>query len=151
VVLHAPRVAHSGRTRFGREGPVNSRIVHFQLGAVDADVLASFYRDVFGWNVLDARLTSEEADLSGPYRSISSDAAGLSGGVTAEGPKGVVLSVEVDDIAETLDRAERLGGRPLADVEAERLRLDGAGSADGTFAVHTFVDPEGNPVQIIQR
>jgi uncharacterized protein len=130
---------------------VSSKVVHFQFGAVDADRLASFYRDVFGWSILDARLTSLEADLSGPYRFISSDAAGLSGGVTGVGPKGVVLSVEVDDIAETLDRAERLGGRPLADVEAERLRLDGAGGADGTFAMHMFVDPEGNPVQIVQR
>jgi predicted enzyme related to lactoylglutathione lyase len=69
----------------------------------------------------------------------------------AVGPKGVVLTVEVDDIAEMLGRAERLGGRRLADVGSEQLLLEGAGSADGTFAIHGFVDPEGNPVQILKR
>jgi hypothetical protein len=55
----------SGRGSEGEE-PVSSKVVHFQFGAVDADRLASFYRDVFGWSILDARLTSLEADLRGP-------------------------------------------------------------------------------------
>lgn len=130
---------------------MNSRVVHFQFGAVDADRLASFYRDVFGWTVRDARLTSEEAERSGTYRFIQTGEAGLSGGVTGVGPKGVVLTVEVDDLAGTLGRVERLGGRRLADGEPEHLQLEGAGSADGTFAVHAFVDPEGNHVQILKR
>jgi predicted enzyme related to lactoylglutathione lyase len=130
---------------------MTSHVVHFQFGAVDAERLARFYGDVFGWTILDARLTSVEGDRSGTYRFISTDDAGLSGGVTAVGPKGVVLTVEVDDIAETLGRAERLGGRRLADVEPEQLALEGARSADGTFAMHGFVDPEGNPVQILKR
>jgi hypothetical protein len=31
------------------------------------------------------------------------------------------------------------------------VQLEGAGSADGTVAMHGFVDPEGNPVQILNR
>ena len=130
---------------------MTSRVVHFQFGAVDPNRLTRFYREVFGWNIKDARLTSLKDDVSGAYRFIGTDEAGLSGGVTQAGPKGVVLTVEVYDIAETIERAERLGGRRLAAVEAEWLRLEGAGNADGTFAIHGFVDPEGNPVQIIKR
>lgn len=130
---------------------MNSRVVHFQFGAVDADRLASFYRDVFGWTIRDARLTSVESGVAGAHRFISADEAGLSGGVTGVGAKGVVLTVEVDDIAGTLDRAERLGGRRGADVESEHLRLEVPGSADSTFAMHGFVDPEGNHVQILKR
>jgi hypothetical protein len=106
---------------------------------------------VFGWTIPDARLASPEFDRSGTYRFISADEAGLSGGVTAVGPNGLVLTVEVDDIAETLGLAERLDARRLADVGPEQLQLEGAGSADGTFAMHGFVDPEGNPVQILKR
>jgi predicted enzyme related to lactoylglutathione lyase len=130
---------------------VTSRIVHFQVGAVDADRLAKFYGQVFGWTVRDARLTSVDADRSGPYHFIGVGEASLSGGVTGVGPKGVVLTVEVDDIAETLEWAERLGGMRGADVEPEHLRLEVAGTADSTFAMHGFVDPEGNHVQILAR
>jgi predicted enzyme related to lactoylglutathione lyase len=130
---------------------MTNRVVHFQFGAVDADRLARFYGDVFGWTIRDARLTSVEGGVGGTYRFIGADEAGLSGGVTGVGSKGVVLTVEVDDIAETLERAEQRGGRRLADVEADRLLLEGAGSADGTFALHAFVDPEGNTVQILNR
>lgn len=31
------------------------------------------------------------------------------------------------------------------------MQLEGAGSADGTAAMHVFIDPEGNPVQILKR
>jgi predicted enzyme related to lactoylglutathione lyase len=128
-----------------------SRVVHFQIGAFDATHLASFYEEVFGWTLQEARLTAVEADRSGTYRFVSADEAGLSGGVTAVGPKGLVLTVEVDDILETLERAQRLGGRLLTDVDPEELRLDGAGNADGTFAIHGFVDPERNQVQVVKR
>jgi predicted enzyme related to lactoylglutathione lyase len=106
---------------------VTSNVVHFQFGARDADRLANFYREVFGWRVRDARLTSVEHGVSGPYRFISGDEAEASGGVTGEGAKGVILTVQVDDMAETVERAERLGGRRLSDVDAERLELEGAG------------------------
>jgi hypothetical protein len=54
--------------------------------------------------------------------------------------------VEVDHLAETLERAEALGGRRLADVEPEH-RLLGLAT---TFAMHGFEDPEGNQVQIVE-
>lgn len=130
---------------------MTGRIVHFQVGADDTDRLANFYGQVFGWTLTDARLTSVDADRSGPYRFVSGGEAGISGGVTGVGPKGVVLTVEVVDIAETLARAERLGARRGAGVEPERLRLEVGGTTDTTFAVHGFVDPEGNSVQILAR
>jgi predicted enzyme related to lactoylglutathione lyase len=130
---------------------VTSKVVHFQFGAHDADRLANFYQEVFGWRIRDARLTSVEHGVSGPYRIISADEAELSGGVTGEGSKGVILTVQVDDIAETLERAERLGGRRLPDVDAEQLELVGAGDADGRFALGSFVDPEGNTIQLLMR
>jgi hypothetical protein len=74
------------------------------------------------------------------------DDAGLSGGVTGMGPRGIVLTVEVDHLAETLERAEELGGRRLADVEPEH-RLLGLATP---FAMHGFEDPEGNQVQIVE-
>jgi predicted enzyme related to lactoylglutathione lyase len=106
---------------------VTSKVVHFQFGANNADRLANFYQEVFGWRVRDAQLTSVEHGTGGPYRYISADEAEVSGGLTGEGAKGVILTVQVDDIAETLERAERLGGRRLSDVDAERLKLEGTG------------------------
>jgi predicted enzyme related to lactoylglutathione lyase len=66
--------------------------------------------------------------LVGPTGSSALTRAEVSGGVTGEGAKGVILTVQVDDIAETLERAERLGGRRLPDVVAEQLELEGAGA-----------------------
>jgi hypothetical protein len=60
-------------------------------------------------------------------------------------------SFDLNLLARGLERAERLGGRRLAQEEAKRLRLEGAGPADGEFTCHEFVDPEGNPVQILKR
>ena len=93
---------------------MTSRVVHFQIGALEADRLADFYNYVFGWTIQSIPLTSPEPHLKGPYHRITADDAGLSGGVTGLGPRGIVLTVEVDHIAETLERAESLGGRRLA-------------------------------------
>jgi uncharacterized protein len=125
---------------------MTSRFVHFQIGAVDADRLADFYSNVFGWTIRSIPLTSPEPHPKGPYHRITADDAGLSGGVTGLGPRGIVLTVEVDHIDETLERAESLGGRRTADVEPEHRVLGLA----RTFAMHGFVDPEGNQVQVLE-
>lgn len=130
---------------------MTTRVVHFQFGAVDADRLSNFYREVFGWTVREARLTSVDSGVSGAYRFITAKEAGLSGGVTGVGPKGVVLTVEVDDLAATLERAKRFGGRRLADPEPERMDLEVPGRRVATFAMNGFADPEGNTIQLLMR
>jgi predicted enzyme related to lactoylglutathione lyase len=134
-----------------KEDQVAGRVVHLQVGATDADRLAAFYRRALGWNIRESRLTSLDADISGTYRFVDAAEAGISAGVTSAGPKGIVLTVAVDDIDETLERVERFGGRRVGDVAAEPLQLDDAGRASGTFAMHAFVDPEGNVVQLLQQ
>jgi predicted enzyme related to lactoylglutathione lyase len=47
---------------------VTSRVVHFQIGAGDADRLADFYSEVFGWTVRSIPLTSPPG---GPYHRIT--------------------------------------------------------------------------------
>lgn len=125
--------------------------MHFQFGAGDADRLASFYRDVFGWTIKDARLTSVEGGVAGPHRFISADDAGLSGGVTGVGRRASSSPWRSTTSPKRSSAPNGSGCRRGAEVESEHLRLEVAGSADSTFAMHAFVDPEGNHIQILKR
>jgi predicted enzyme related to lactoylglutathione lyase len=131
-----------------------SPVVHFQLCAEDVDTLSAFYRDVFGWRIAPRALTSVEAGVTGAYPYIESEAGGIPGGISSRIPEkgGTVLVIQVDDIAETMERVMRLGGRKRSPEERpERMALATSADADERFDLQEFVDPEGNLVGIIQR
>lgn len=108
-------------------------VVHWEIGGRDLDAMASFYRDLFGWDA-----TGFDAD----YRLVT-PGEGIGGGLMRcrEGvPAYVTVYVAVEDLAATLARATELGGAQLVPPTP----IPGVGA----FAM--FRDPEGNSIGIIK-
>lgn len=103
-------------------------VVHFEIGADDAGRLAAFYHDLFGWTF----------DVTDPaYPVVADTDGGLGGGIMqlpADVPPYVTVYVSVENLADTLNRVEDLGGSTV--VKPTRIR------DIGEFAM--FTDPEGH-------
>lgn len=80
-------------------------VVQWQIVANDAEGVANFYRDLFGWTV--------KSDNALGYRELTSgEARGADGGVWPaqfEGRNFVQLFIEVDDVDGAIARATSLG------------------------------------------
>jgi len=130
-----------------------SPVVHFQIYAEDVDAASAFYRDVFGWRISPRAMSSVDAGVGGPYPYIEPEDGGIPGGISSRISEkgGAVLVVEVDDIAATMERVVRLGGRKrFPDESHERMALAGD-NGDVPFDLEEFEDPEGNLIGVIQR
>jgi predicted enzyme related to lactoylglutathione lyase len=107
------------------------RVVHFEVGAADPERARRFYEDLFGWKIM--------TDASG-YGLVDtgSDDLGIRVGVMPSGgrPSWVTVYVALENLEESLTRAEELGGRRL-------MGPTPLGEA-GSFAL--FNDPEGNMI-----
>lgn len=103
-----------------------------RLQAQDVSAAVAFYRDVVGWTVTTDAST---ATIDAP------DGTRVAEIVAAEGAPGWLPFVEVDDLAASLDRADRLGGSVVADP-AEATGV-------GTYAV--LADPEGATLAVVER
>ena len=109
-----------------------SPVVHWEIGGRDLDALATFYRELFGWEA-----TGFDAD----YRLVDLD-EGVGGGLMRcrDGmPAYVTIYIAVEDLDSTLAKVKDLGGTPLVPPTA----IPGVGS----FAL--FQDPEGNTIGIL--
>jgi predicted enzyme related to lactoylglutathione lyase len=108
-------------------------VAWFEVTGKDGPALQRFYRQLFDWSIQDA------SDGSG-YGLVQAGSGGIGGGIGASqdsGPGQVTFYVEVDDPAEYLAKAERLGGKtivPPMDIPQYGL----------TFAF--FADPDGHVV-----
>ncbi len=110
-----------------------SPVVHWEIGGLDLDALAEFYRELFGW---------ESARFDADYRLVNLE-EGIGGGLMRcrEGmPAYVTIYVAVDDLDGTLARVNDLGGTPLVPPTP----IPGVGA----FAL--FQDPEGNTIGILR-
>ena len=111
--------------------------MHIEVAGTDGPLLESFYSDLFGWEI-DHR---GEGDLQ--YGFIKEGTAGPIGGGVRHEPHGkseIVFYVEVENLEEAVERAERLGAT---------IRIAPIETGDVTFAMVT--DPQGNPVGLIQK
>jgi len=109
-------------------------VVHWEIGAADAERLRAFYGQLFNWQVGDGPIMQIPPGVGGPQ-------PGPGGHIRATERGGVTLYVQVRDLAESLARVVDLGGT----VVQERLQVpDGA-----TLAV--IEDPERNPVVLVQQ
>lgn len=124
---------------------MSNTIVWFTLSAEDPDALTSFYGDLLAWEVDEARLTSTDSGVSGKLRTIRT--GGLPGSISTEDERGIVLVVEVDDLAATLGRARELG----VTVTREGFEIEGLGDIDGRFRTAWMHDPEGNRLALVKR
>ncbi len=108
-------------------------VVHFEVLGKDGDRLQQFYGDLFDWKI--------NADNPMNYGLVDTQSGcGIAGGV-GENPEGagVTFFVQVEDLQESLDKAERLGGRtlmPPADL--------------GMVELAFFADPEGNRIGLVK-
>lgn len=103
----------------------------FEITGKDGPALQQFYSGLFDWEV---------ADAGSGYGLVAAGDKGIAGGIGASadgGDGGVTFYVEVDDPAEFLAKAEKLGGRTVVPpTEIPDFGL--------TFAF--FTDPEGHVV-----
>ena len=109
-------------------------VVHWEIRAVDPELLRAFYSQMFNWTIGDGPIMQILPGVGGPE-------PGPGGHIRASKPGGVTLCVQVRDLAESLEKAVSLGGT----VTVERFDVPGG----PTLAA--INDPEGNPVMLVQQ
>jgi len=109
---------------------VGQPVVHFEIGTRQGDKSKQFYSELFGWNI----------ESHGPANMINTGSGeGIQGNIAVpdQEPKSyVTFYVQVDDINQSLAKAEKLGGKvlvPASDVPGM-----------GQFA--WFADLDGNAI-----
>jgi uncharacterized protein len=110
-------------------------VVHWEIEARDPQQIRAFYSALFNWDIdPDGVILDIPAGIGGPE-------PGPAGHIRQSNRSGVTLYVQVRDLDETLAKAKELGGT----VALERLQVPGG----ATLAA--IVDPEGNPVTLVQQ
>ena len=113
-----------------------NEITHIEFAGVAGEKLEAFYRGLFGWTFRKSSpggfsyFRAELAATDGPTVGIRHE---------PEGPAEVIPYFRVEDVSESAARAEELGGS---------IRIAPMSTPEFTFAV--VLDPEGNPVGLIQ-
>ena len=108
-------------------------VVHFEVAGKDAAALQQFYASLFGWTI-DANNPMNY----GMVESGGKDAINGGIGPTGDAPR-VTVYIQVEDINETLAKAESLGARtlmPRTDI--------------GMVIMAQFGDLEGNVIGLIE-
>jgi predicted enzyme related to lactoylglutathione lyase len=139
-----PQSLTTGRASFGRLrrqdedlsqiAPTPAPICYLEIPAPDVERAIAFYESVFGWTITPSDLTAE------PYAMFSTGEGALSGGLHPGRPVrdgGVIIYLQVDDIAATLEAVLAAGGSIVEEKTA-------IGADYGYSAV--FSDPNGNHV-----
>jgi uncharacterized protein len=111
-------------------------VTHFEIGVRDLGTATEFYEELFGWDVEEERTPG--------YRLVQTAPEGMGGGLLKlpEGvPPYVTVYVGVDDIRETLERAELLGAKTIVDP----MPIPDVGS----FAM--FQDPDGAMIGVFEE
>ncbi len=100
---------------------MTGRVVHFEIPYDDQERVSRFYSEVFGWKLqalpdMDYVLVTTGPSDEGP----PSEPGFVNGGMLQRGlPVGSpVVVLEVEDIEQTLDDVERLGGTTVASKQA---------------------------------
>jgi predicted enzyme related to lactoylglutathione lyase len=110
-------------------------VVWFEVMGKDADKLQGFYGELFGWKM--------KIDNPMKYGVVTTGSdKGIPGGVGQQEPGGkpyVTFYVETSDLAATLARAEKLGGRTI---------LPPTELPNVTLAM--FADPEGQVIGLVK-
>jgi uncharacterized protein len=119
---------------------MDNPVVHFEILGSDGPELIGFYRSLFGWPLRDTPLPGWPS-----YAIMEPPAEGIGGAVgTADAaPNGaVVVYVEVDDLDETMSRAQTMG----ATVALPVTSVAGTG-----LSVAWLRDPQGNLIGLVNR
>lgn len=110
-------------------------VIHFEFGAADGAGLAAFYKSLFDWRV----------EPAGPEYWLLSPGDGSVGGAVLQVSEGVpsylAVYVAIDDLEQSLAKAEELGASQLV----PETTVPGV----GTFAM--IRDPAGNMVGLMKE
>lgn len=125
---------------------MTGRVVHFEIPYDDADRARAFYKDAFGWKILDFPQIHYSIVQSGPTDKETGFPAGtgyIGGGmIKRESPTDrPVITIDVDDIDEALAKIESLGG--MAVLGRQEV-------GDIGYAAY-FKDVEGNLMGLFQK
>lgn len=106
-------------------------VTHFEITAKDSKKLQEFYGKVFEWKLTDAPMNYKMIDTN------SGEHNGIGGGIgqSRDGKGLVTFYIETTDLASTLAKVERSGGRTvMPPMQA------------GPVELAMFADPEGNVI-----
>jgi len=95
---------------------MSGRVVHFEIPFDDGDRARAFYREAFGWELLEMPEMSYTMVTTGPSGESGPEEPGYIGGgmLRRESPnEGPVVVIDVQDIDASLATIESLGGSML--------------------------------------
>lgn len=114
-----------------------SPVVYFEILGQDVKELQKFYKDIFGWSIMNNNSIN--------YGLVEApDEKGIGGGITSpreDEENYVTVYIEVDDIQTYLDKINEAGGETIVPV----TEIPGM----ATFAM--FLDPEGNKIGLLKN
>jgi hypothetical protein len=117
---------------------MSGKVVHFEVPFDDGDRARSFYKDAFGWQVVEMPEMGYTIVMTGPSNDSGPTEAGfVNGGMLSReqaATSGPVIVLDVDSIDTTLERIGTLGGSTVVGKTPV---------GDMGFAAY-FTDPEGN-------
>ncbi len=119
---------------------MSGKVVHFEVPFDDGDRARSFYKEAFGWQVMEMPEMGYTIVMTGPSSDSGPTEAGfINGGMLAReqaAHSGPVVVVDVESIDVALERIGSLGGSTVVGKTPV---------GDMGFAAY-FKDPEGNVV-----
>lgn len=114
-----------------------SRIVHFEIGAVETEKIKKFYGDVFGWKFTSWGGPQEYTIIETGEK----DSIGINGGIfKSKGEAVVVNTIGVGNLDEMISKIAAAGG----EITVEKMAVPNVGW------MAYFKDVEGNLFGIIQ-
>ena len=124
---------------------MSGRVVHFEIPFDDGDRARSFYKEIFGWQLMEMPGMDYTMVMSGPSGDNGPTEPGyINGGMTSKSnlpASGPVITLGVDDIDATLTKIEDTGGARMG----EKVPVGEMG-----FAAY-FKDCEGNVLGLWQN
>jgi predicted enzyme related to lactoylglutathione lyase len=119
---------------------MSGKVVHFEVPFDDGDRARSFYKEAFGWQLMEMPEMGYTIAMSGPSGDSGPTEPGfINGGMLSRSQAatpGPVVVVDVASIDDSLDKIGGLGGSTVVGRTAV---------GDMGFAAY-FKDPEGNVV-----
>jgi predicted enzyme related to lactoylglutathione lyase len=119
---------------------MSGRVVHFEIPFDEADRARNFYKELFGWQIMEMPEMNYTIVSTGPSGDQGPTELGyIGGGMLSRqqaATSGPVLVIDVDSIEETLKRIGGMGGSTVVGKTPV---------GEMGFAAY-FTDPEGNVV-----
>jgi uncharacterized protein len=110
-------------------------VVHWEIEAKDAELLRTFYGELFNWRIGDGFIMQIPAGIGGPE-------PGPAGHIrqSERSGAGATLYIQVANLRASLDKSVTLG----ATIVAEPFDVPGGPTLAG------ITDPEGNSLMLVQ-